>query len=62
MNGLLSHKNAIELLVSDKLPELFICTETHLTNEILQAEASILGYNCIRSDSNSRHSAGIEYM
>lgn len=60
MQGLLSHKASIELLVLEKCPELMCCTETHVTEEIYDSEIQIDGnYRPIRSNSLSRHSAGV---
>lgn len=41
-------------------PEIFICTETHVSSSILDSEIAVSDvYNVIRSDATSRHSAGV---
>lgn len=40
-------------------PTLFIAVETHVTSDINDGELSIFNYKIIRSNSTSRHSAGI---
>lgn len=38
---------------------IFCCNETHVTSDVLDPKLDIPGYNCVRSDSTSRLSAGI---
>lgn len=49
----------VEVMISQIRPDLVICTETHVTDDILDSEISIPGFDILRCNSNSRRSAGV---
>lgn len=49
----------IELICSDLQPELIICTESRITEQIEENEYEIDGYNTVVCMSNSRHNGGV---
>lgn len=49
----------IELICSDLQPELIICTESRITEQIDENEYEIDGYNTVLCMSNSRHTGGL---
>lgn len=40
-------------------PNIVLCSETHVTENVGDAEISIVGYNHVRCDSHSRHTGGV---
>lgn len=59
VQSVLSNYAQCEILISENEPEVFATVETHLTADISDNEVCIEGYNIIRSDSPSRHTAGV---
>lgn len=49
----------MELLIHEYRPDLFICTESRVTQDVLESEIKIGQYKLLRSDSNSRSSGGV---
>ena len=45
--------------MNEKKPHILCLSETHITNDILENEIQIDGYNAVRCDSNSRHTGGV---
>lgn len=40
-------------------PNIVLCSETHVTENVGDAEIAIVGYNHVRCDSHSRHTGGV---
>lgn len=56
---MIANKPKVEILLSEMQPEILVCTEARITDDINDGEISIDGYNLIRCNSRSRHTAGI---
>lgn len=46
-------------MCEEKKPKLLLLSETHVTDDIADAEISITDYDIVRCDSNSRHTGGV---
>lgn len=57
--SLIKNFEAIELLCYKMKPMILCCSEARTTEDILDGEITIEGYECIRSDSDSRHTGGV---
>lgn len=49
----------LEVLVNESRPVILVTVETHVTSEVNSGEIELPGYQTLRSNSNSSHSAGV---
>ena len=58
-NGIISKKDIIDLFVSQVQPLLVSVVESHVTESDEEVLIAIKGYNCIRCDTDTRHTGGL---
>lgn len=59
IQGLINNYNELKYVIRKRKPDICICDETHLTNEILNSEIKINGYTILRTDSHSTRTGGV---
>lgn len=55
----MANRLRVELMLDKFDPNVLVCTEARVTNEIMESEITMVGYNVIRSNSASRRSGGV---
>lgn len=59
IQGLLGHKDELELIIKKKRPTIVCLSETHITTDIGEHELYIRGYKLQQATSESRHTGGV---
>ncbi|KAK9759293.1 7tm Chemosensory receptor [Popillia japonica] len=57
--SLIANFELIQIAIEKYNPVIVMLSETHVTEEILDSEISIKGYNILRCNSYSRHTGGV---
>lgn len=58
-NSLTANKEEIEIMIEVEVPNIVLCAETHITENVTDSEIKIIGYNHVRCNSFSRHIGGV---
>lgn len=56
--GVLNNYVELKYVIKNKNPEFIMLNETHLVEEINDAEVKINGFHILRTDSHSSHTGG----
>ena len=59
VQSLVANLHRIELVLNEHCPDICVCTEARVTENILDTEISVASYKILRSSSTTRHSGGI---
>lgn len=59
IQGLLNNLDELKYVMKKRRPDICVCSETHITEDVLNSEIEIKGYTLLRTNSQSSRTGGI---